>query len=452
VLIKPDVGLLALALAAIAVGVCSPRRLRTLSELAASFGLLFAAGWLATGNSLADVVPWLRASVQFASGYTAAMALDDPIQQHELVQALLLLLVVSVLLWRVAADMPRARRIGLALAWLLGAFALFKEGFVRHDGDVSIYCSAVVAATLARRHGGTRFVATSIAVVAAIASLGAHQLPASVLFDYGTRLDGAVTELKLIAGSTARNRMLERTRASMLQNLRLPPKVVGDLRAHTVDVQPTETSVVWTLGLHWRPEPVFQSYAVDTPALDDLNADFLASSRAPERVLRFNPLLSIDGRNAAFDAPNAFLALVCNYRNTFASSTAEVFVRAADRCGPARGIQNETVAAGENVRVPHAGPHELVYARIYIPRPFAERLRELIWKPASTPTIRLDGVAFGLVAATASGPLLLRVPASAEFPRGGLRDDDVETIRLTNVPSPVQVEFYAEAISAARAR
>jgi hypothetical protein len=183
-----------------------------------------------------------------------------------------------------------------------------------------------------------------------------------------------------------------------------------------------------------------------TPALDRLNADFLASSRAPERILRFNPLLSIDGRNAAFDAPNAFLALVCNYRSTFASRTAEVFARAADRCGPARSIGSETVTAGQAVRVPHAGPRELVVARIGIPRPLGARLRDLVWKPGSAPIIQLDGVAARLVTATASGPLLLRVPPSAGFPEGGLRDASVATLRLTHVPSPVRVEFYAVSV------
>jgi hypothetical protein len=188
---------------------------------------------------------------------------------------------------------------------------------------------------------------------------------------------------------------------------------------------------------------VFQSYAVLTPALDRLNADFLASRRAPERVLRLHPLSSIDNRNPVFDAPTAFLALVCNYRETFAGGGFEVLARATNRCGPPRRLAGRSIEAGQDVRVPRARPNELVYARIRIPRSLGDRLRELAWKPAAEPAIELDGVPFRLVAATASGPLLMRMPASAGFPASGLRDAQVATFRLTGVAPPAQVDFYA---------
>jgi hypothetical protein len=250
-----------------------------------------------------------------------------------------------------------------------------------------------------------------------------------------------MAQLKLLADGAARNEALARSRAAML--LALPPDVLRDLRSHTVDVQPTETSVVWSLGLHWRPQPVFQSYAVLTPALDRLNADFLASPRAAERVIRMHTRWSMDRRNPVFDAPNAFLALVCDYRHTFANSSVEVMAHAANRCGPPRPLGGGSTRAGQDVRVPRAGPHELVYARLHIPRPFGDRLRELVWKPAAQPEIELDGTSFHLIAATASGPLLMRMPPSAGFPPGSLDDAQVEKLRLAGVPSPVRVDFYA---------
>jgi hypothetical protein len=188
---------------------------------------------------------------------------------------------------------------------------------------------------------------------------------------------------------------------------------------------------------------VFQSYAVLTPALDRLNADFLASRRAPERVLRLRPLATIDYRYPVFDAPSAFLALVCGYRETFANRDLEVLVHATNRCGPPRRLSGGSMQTGQQIRVPHAGQHELVYARIRIPRPFADRLRELVWKPVAHPAIALDGVSYRLVAATASGPLLMRMPASAGFSAFSVGDTQVQTIRLTDVPSPVQFDFYA---------
>jgi hypothetical protein len=443
-LIKPNVGALALVLVlvAIAVASCGQRRIRAFAELAGSFVVVFAVIWLGTGNAVRDVVPWAHASAQFAAGYTAGMALDDPSLHHVLVRAGLLLLVEAVLLWHVVAGGSRARRAWLALAWAIGAFAMFKEGFVRHDGHVTIFAVAVVAASLARGKV-TRIGGAGIAVVASVWSFAAFGVQGSALFHSTDRLDGHASELTLLTDGAARSETLARTRAAMLADIGLPPDVLRDLRSHTVDVQPTETSAVWTLGLHWRPEPVFQSYAVLTPALDRLNADFLASRRAPERVLRLRPLSTIDYRYPVFDAPSAFLALVCNYRETFANRGLEVLAHATNRCAPPRRLSTEAIQAGQPLRVPHARQHELVYARLRIPRPFADRLRELVWKPAVHPAIVLDGVSYRLIAATASGPLLMRMPSSAGFSASSVGDTRIQMFRLTHVPSPVQVDFYA---------
>lgn len=443
-LVKPNTGLFALLLVGIAVGFAGRRRRRAFAELAGSFVLAVIALWLATGNALGDLVPWLRASVQFSLGYTAGMALIDPGRHREIVDAVLLVVVLAALVAHAAAGRPRARQAGLALATAVGMFALFKEGFVRLDAHAAVFffAAAVVAATLARGEL-TRIAGVGAAIVASVWSFAAFGVQGSTLFHYADRWHGTTAAVRLLADGSARNALRTDARAAMIANLRMPPRVLSDLRAHTVDVQPSETSAAWTLGLRWRPEPDFQSYAVLTPALDRIDADALVSARAPERVLRVYPLAGVDGRNPAFDAPTAFLALVCNYRETFSSVALAVFARATNRCGTPRRLGSVSVGPGRHVRVPRAGPGELVYARLHIPTSLGERLRELAWKPAVLPAIVLDGVSYRLVAATASGPLLLHMPASAGIAASGLDDARVRMFRLAHVPSPVTVDFYA---------
>jgi hypothetical protein len=415
---------------------------RALAGLTGSFVGAFTVLWLATGNAVGDVAPWLRGSAQFVAGYTAGMAMDSPSRHHELVRAALLLLVTAALVWRVAAGHARARQAALAVAWAVFAFAMLKEGFVRHDAHSAIFFAAsAVAATSLARGELTRLAGAAVAVIASVWSVAAYDAPASALFQYTERLDGNVAQLEFLADGAARNEVFARSRARMA--VVLPPRVLRDLRSHTVDVQPTETTMVWSLGLRWRPQPVFQSYAVLTPALDRVNADFLDSARAPERILRMHALWSMDRRNPVFDAPTAFLALVCNYRHTFANSGVEVLAHATNRCGPPRRLASTSIRAGQGLRVPNARPHELVYARLHIPRPFGDRLRELLWRPATQPAIELDGTLFRLIAATASGPLLMRMPPTAGFPARGLNDAQVDKLRLSGVPSPVRVDFYA---------
>ena len=58
------------------------------------------------------------------------------------------------------------------------------------------------------------------------------------------------------------------------------------LEGHSVAVEPAEDSVVYAYPqLRWDPEPVLQAYTAYTTYLDHLDAAFLASSHAPQRIL-----------------------------------------------------------------------------------------------------------------------------------------------------------------------
>ena len=444
-LVTPTVGVEALVVVALVSVFGRAGRLRSLAEVLASFLVVFAAFWFATGNAVGDVLPWLRGTAQLVSGYTAGMAVNNPAHPGEVWQALALLVLLSALVVLSARGLPRLRQAALVLAWAVVAFGVFKEGFVRLDSHAAIFFATCAVAGMALARGRVvRFAAGGVAALACAWSFAAVGLGMPLaLNDYVTHANHIATDVHLLATPSKQAAVMAAGRAVIVDSLRLPPSVTRDLRAHTVDVQPTETSAAWALGLRWRPEPVFQGYAVLTPALDRLDADFLASARAPERVLRIHPTIGIDGRNPAFDAPAAFLALVCNYRETFVSSYVEVLAHSTNRCGAPRLLGEREVSAGTLVRVPHAGANELVVARVHVPRPFTERLRELVWKPSETPQIVLDGAPFTLVTATASGPLLMRLPRSAGIAPSTLAAPQVDAFRLLHVPGPVRVDFYA---------
>jgi hypothetical protein len=450
-LVTPTVGVQAFAVVAIVALFGRGGALRSLGELVGSFCAVAVGLWLATGNSLGDILPWLREAAQFVSGYTAGMALDDPARHHEIVKAGVLIVIVSVLIVRVAADLPVFQKLGFVLAWAVVGFGAFKEGFVRLDGHTAIFFGmCAVAAVAAARGRVLRFAAVGVALLASVWSFAAVGAGVGTMLDYPTRVRDFAANVRLLASPVRRSRFLEDGRRSILDPLHLPPSVVRDLRAHTVDVQPSETSVAWALGLTWRPEPVFQSYAVLTPKLDRLNADFLTSPRAPDRILRAHPRDGIDRRNPVFDAPTAFLTSVCNYRETFASDFAEVLARSTNRCGTPRPLGSVDVRARERVAVPRGRPGELVYARIHIMRSPAEHLRELLWKPSENPAIAVRGRGYRLVAATASGPLAMWMPRTAGISPKSLATPRVRSFRLLRVAGTVRVDFYAVRIEARR--
>ena len=84
--------------------------------------------------------------------------------------------------------------------------------------------------------------------------------------------------------------------------------------------------------LDWDPEPVLQAYSAYTSYLDRLDAAFLASARAPERIL-YQPWMVIDGRDTFLDPPATVESLYCHYLQLPAPGPAQVLARVANRCG-----------------------------------------------------------------------------------------------------------------------
>lgn len=143
---------------------------------------------------------------------------------------------------------------------------------------------------------------------------------------------------------------------------------------------------------------MLQSYSAYTPTLDKLDAEALASKRAPERIL-LSSGGSIDGRVLSFDEGMTSRGLLCRYEPMRATSTFVVLGRSADRCS--RSVPLSAVRAdwGQAVPVPSPGPGSLVYVRIGgVEVGGLEKLRSLLFKPNNREVV-LDGTPHRLVAA-----------------------------------------------------
>ena len=117
----------------------------------------------------------------------------------------------------------------------------------------------------------------------------------------------------------------------------LPPATLALLEGHSVAVEPVENSIVYAYPqLHWDPEPVLQSYSAYTSYLDRLDAAFLASTRAPQRIL-YQPWVVIDGRDAFFDPPSTVESMYCHYFQVPAPGPALVLERGSRPLWPAGG-------------------------------------------------------------------------------------------------------------------
>ena len=377
------------------------------------------AGWLVTGNSLADLVAFFDRSWQVASGYSEAMTVETGSRVIFYPVAAAVTAIVVALAWRASRGWPGFRRVGLALAGGMWLFAAFKLGFVRHDShDVEFFgevllVGAVLASSVAvpaiRRWNAVPLAATAAFVIAHLMASGVHALTG---VNPVGELARAGEDVSVLSSPAARERAVQRARANLRSRYyHLTPSIVSVLRGHTIHIRPWETGIAWAYPeFRWRPVPVFQEYSAYTADLDDIDAAFLRSPDAPERII--TQPLAIDIRNPDWESPAAMVAIVCHYRELLADHPWQVLGRVANRCGSERSLGVVKARVGETVSVPDTGNrNELVLARINgLDYSMLYGLRSTLWR-APEVHIRLDGGRRNrLVPGTAANGLIVRAP------------------------------------------
>jgi hypothetical protein len=419
---------------AIAVATLAARPGRSASDAVAFGGALLAtaaAGWLATGQALGDAWPYVRYGVEIIGGYPA-LAGSDPGGQWHYWAASLLFAAGSVLVWDAVRGAASARRWGLVAIWLIFSFASFKQGFIRHGaGHVLLYVTAMLTAFAvlpARRAWRWRAFATS-AIAACVVLYG--------VIGQGSRLGDRIDPFQnakaaVQQASTLADRERARRRSAELSeairgHYRLPDNLVARVGERPVAFWPFAAGdLVYAHDLNWRPLPIVEPYAIYTPALDDLAARMLESSRAPALIVRRPRPPSDVGASLErpsrelmaappLDPPLTTRAIFCGYREVATSEPWQLLARADRRCGEPRGLGSVEASWGETVEVPAPRRGTAVVVRIEGSGVRGlERLKALWLKPDPR-MIVLDGRPYRLVPSTAPSGHLLRAAPDVDY-------------------------------------
>lgn len=442
------------------LGLAVTRSRYTLLPLyAASFVGAFAAAWLATGQSLDALGPFIVRSLEVASGYSAAMGYEGPGREWEYGAAALVAAGIVIVARQGTDAMPRPARLAVACATALVLFAAFKHGFVRHDGHSVGYfviCALVVPAFVLRRSQWRAAVATAAGALLAV-SLSSG-IPMSATLDVTSNAGKFLEQVMVMADPTRRSLAFTEGVESVRNRVGLTQEVLDQVRGHRVHIDPWEASIAWAYygQFEWRPMPVFQSFIAYTEELDDLNAAFLASPDGPDRILR-QTLRSIDGRNPHWESPAYTLALLCHFREAWVGPAWQVLARAPNRCGEARRIGQVEVTWNEVVPMPDAGRGNMLVVAIHgLERPI-DRLGAALYK-AGPVGINVDGNRdYRIIPGTAGNGLILQVPPNANHSDGfayptfeqQVRVYDLWPERAQDAPeASLTIEFLAIPIAA----
>lgn len=446
--VKFSVGVVVSAIAVACVVFGPGSRVRQGLAAGLSWLLGTALAWLLAGQSLADYPAWFAGSVQIASGYTEAMALED---KPNVVPYLLLGAVVAVIAgyflrtWRAEGFRSTA---GVLLVSLLLLYLGFREAAGRHQPGRQAFFYLTAAPVLAwflaagkpvRNSGGgpAGNPAFRAAVLAVTVLLAARSwLPA----EPSRAMAAWADRVQVVVDVGYQKATLTQAQRQARQAYLLSDQMRAAVADHPVAVDSFESSLAWAYDLNWRPVPVFQTYAAYTADLDQRNADALNRAPRDQRILR-SAVGSIDGRNPLWDSPRYVLAELCGYRAQLSDASWLLLRKSSHRCGPATALPGRTLARGARIEVPEVGPDQLLVMS-FTPQAVSPlvRLARLADKSFHPLMISCGQASYRLPRALASGPLTVRVPAMAGWPAGYLGDIACPTVAFTE---PGSVRFSA---------
>jgi hypothetical protein len=421
VLIKINTGATVALLALVVIVFSDWREWRRVAAFAASFVVTFAIAWFAAGQGLANIGPYVSTAEQVISGWSTAMQLVGP--NAVLWAALVVALAVFVIAWQsTMSDRPGARAV-ILLIWLVLGFSVFKEGFVAQEpGHESIYFGTALGAVIAFSWRGVQRSAVLWGLTLVVAIWFMVNLASPLQYvNPGASTRDLANEISTMASAGSRERLVAQSRAAMIAGYGLDPTTQAELAGHSVDVVPSEQSILWAYQLRWTPTPVYEWYYSVTPALDELNARVLASPSGPQRLLR-SLSAPVNGRNNLFDSPAAQLSMLCHYAPLSTTGVYEVLARVPNRCGPPRLVQTVRAPWGTLVEVPAPrAPDELVLVRVDGVAPHGlESLQSLLWRSNQRVIGLKDGAGpvrdFSIVPDTVIDGLLMSVPAARDLP------------------------------------
>jgi hypothetical protein len=413
------VGLVALAVVTL---VAVPSR-RDAMAFAGTVAATAAAGWLASGQALGDVWPYLRYGAEVIAGYAAAMGRATPGTGWAYAVGAGVAALALALALTSGRDGRARRRWGLAALCAVYLGLIFKEGFTRMEaehlelffGDMLVLLAAIPARAW-RRSLALGGMAACLAAFWGLA--GQHEIRRT-LNPYANA-KAAADQLRTLASPARRDALIAAARAQIVATYRMAPQIARAIGRRPVMFWPfADGEVAWAYGFELRPLALLEPYAAYTPALDRHAADRLASADAPERIARTADAVTVtlDDHVATFDAPLAARAIFCGYRQIAGEDIWQVLAPARDRCGAPRALGTRTAAWGRPVAVPAPrDPRAAVVVHVEDAGPQGlERLRALLLRPHAR-WVALDGRRHRLVAATATDGLLLSAPRRLDFP------------------------------------
>lgn len=276
--------------------------------LASLFSVVF---FVISGQSIHDFIPYIQASLEATSGYSAAMSLTG-----SSIELIIWIITCATFFCIMLYDALKDSRILIrenirrsAIFLILSGFLFisFKAGFVRHDLHSTIAWSALTLATLLYwidSPNQNSFCKRNIIVIAiSFTSISANYIlfynATSIIQNPITRIEQIPHQISIATEFiTSPSTWLKSvTDRQMAAKARISANFKAPAITGSVDTIQSIQSDIISSGQEYRPRPTIQEYTTYTPKLITRNRSFFLSERAPQYL--YMAPGSIDGRHPA---------------------------------------------------------------------------------------------------------------------------------------------------------
>ncbi|HZZ18406.1 MAG TPA: hypothetical protein VFE25_03505 [Opitutaceae bacterium] len=384
--------------AAVAVAACcqwARRSGTSAAALVAAYGLSVLGTWMAAGQSLDNLYPYIRRSLEISSGYGDAMGLDESWTAFGWGVAIAITCGAYCRhLWRNVPERCLGKASSVLLFFVL--FVMWKEAFTRADfvalgGHIFGFVGLVallVPTTCSLLLGVRRPTWPDASLV--LCFLGVYFIESAyysqVLRIEWERIYGNVRVLENLRRQPSdwEAQLGTASEAAAL------PAIQAEVGKATIDTYNYQEGVPILNGLTVRARPIFQSYSAYTPSLEGWNLRDYLSDRAPDYLLWNDGL--VDNRYPGEDDAMLVETLPSRYEPVLSENGYWLFRKRA-MAGQGRPVHKlllkKTVHLGESVDVP-AGQRQAVWIEAN-PVPNAlGRARALLYKPAEIHILTTD--------------------------------------------------------------
>ena len=280
--------------------------------------LVWVLGWCLVGQNATDIPAFIHTSMELAENYSQNLGKRGP-KFQPIIGAVSILLLVGSFFIVAAKRMPGVHFL-IVLVLIVYFFVIFKAGMTRQDTNhvaitATAYCFVAVLVAAVGWRATSSIIAKSIllatflvpcyllATLRASSNIYAPRTPlgfAATQFDL--QLQGALDVFRGSPGKQA-------TYARWLQHIRdthYLPAMKGP-----VDSLPYNQGNLILQGFHYKPRPLYQSYMVVNPKLNQLNANYWSKDTAPQHIVMFSA--QIDGWYVGLGDSMSFPEIVKHY-------------------------------------------------------------------------------------------------------------------------------------------